>query len=58
MIPELKTQLDGFRARIKTDAGFRVENKPGYSGAGDMGLFGVLGALMLLGVLNAARRSR
>lgn len=58
MIPELKTQLDGFRERIKTDAGFRVENKPGYSGAGDIGLFGVLGALMLLGVLNATRRHR
>ena len=58
MIPDLKAQLEQFRERIKTDSGFRVENKPGYSGAGDIGLFGVLGALMLLGVLNAARRSR
>jgi rhombotail lipoprotein len=32
MVPKLQTELDGFRQRIKTDAAFKVENKPGYQG--------------------------
>jgi len=58
MIPALQAELEQFKQRIKSDAAFKVENRTGYSGAGDIGLFGVLGALMLLAVLNAARRSR
>ena len=56
MIPALQAELERFKQRIKSDAGFAVENKPGYDGAGDVGVFGVIGALLLLGVLNAARR--
>ena len=47
LIPKLQTELNGFRERIKSDATIRVENKPGYSGGGNLDWL----ALALAGVL-------
>lgn len=48
MIANLKTELDGFRERIKQKPDeIRIVNKPGYTGVGD---FGIVGALTLAGV--------
>ncbi len=55
LIPQLHAELDKFKERIKSDAGFKVENKPGYSAAGDFGGFGLLLALALCGVAYARR---
>lgn len=57
MIPALHAELDHFRERIKADAAFNVENKAGYSAAGD---FGWLGLILTLGLCGAAfaRRSQ
>ncbi|QBB71762.1 rhombotarget lipoprotein [Pseudolysobacter antarcticus] len=55
LIPQLHVDLDKFKERIKSDAGFKVENKPGYSGAGDFGAFGLLLVLGLCGVGYARR---
>lgn len=37
LIPNLQTELNKFRERIKNDSKFKVENKPGYHGGGDLG---------------------
>jgi rhombotail lipoprotein len=55
MIPALHAELGNFKERIKSDAAFKVENKPGYSGAGDFGWPGLLLALCLCGVARARR---
>ena len=31
MIPALRAELEQFKERIKTDAAYKVENKPGYA---------------------------
>lgn len=51
LIPQLQTELATFRERIKSDANFKVEHKPGYSGGGGFGWLGVLiaGLLFLVG---------
>jgi rhombotail lipoprotein len=49
LLPRLQAELDQFRARLKTDTAFKVENKAGYSGGGDLGWLG----LALAGVLAA-----
>lgn len=54
LIPQLQAELEDFQQRIKSDASYRVENRPGYSGAGDLGWLGILLALSLL--LIAQRR--
>ncbi len=56
LIPRLQAELSGFRERIKTDANFKVENKPGYTGGGDLGWLSVLFALVLGGAAYWARR--
>ena len=56
LIPQLQSELDNFKERIKSDAAFKVENKPGYSGGGDLGWLNLLFALVLAGVGYAARR--
>jgi rhombotail lipoprotein len=55
MIPALHAELGNFKERIKSDVAFKVENKPGYSGAGDFGWFGLMLALGLCGVARAHR---
>jgi rhombotail lipoprotein len=45
LIPNLLKELESFRTRVKTDATVRVENRPGYSGGGDVGWLGLLAAL-------------
>jgi rhombotail lipoprotein len=55
MIPALHAELGNFKERIKSDAAFKVENKPGYSGAGDFGWLGLILALCLCGVTYARR---
>jgi rhombotail lipoprotein len=56
LIPRLQSELRTFKARLKSDSSYRVENKPGYSGGGDFGWLGVLIALSLAGVAYRARR--
>lgn len=38
LIPQLQTELGNFKERIKSDAGFKLENKAGYSGGGSLDL--------------------
>jgi rhombotail lipoprotein len=56
LIPRLQTELQGFRERIKNDAGFKIENRPGYRGGGDLGWLGALFAMVLGGLAYRARR--
>lgn len=56
LIPRLQAELEGFKERIKTDSGFKVQNKPGYSGGGDLGWPSLLLALVLGVVAYRARR--
>lgn len=55
LIPNLQKELDGFRQRVKTDAGVRIEHRAGYSGGGDVGWLGVIVALLLAGAVWRAR---
>lgn len=57
LIPRLQAELESFKERIKKDAGFKIENKPGYAGGGDLGWLSLLVALTLAGVAYAARRA-
>lgn len=50
LIPNLQDELAKFRERAKSDCNIRIENRPGYSGGGDLGLLGILFAAVLLGV--------
>jgi len=59
LIPQLQSELDGFRERIKGDASFQVANKAGYKGGGAadgwmIALVAVLAAL----VYGKRRRAR
>lgn len=56
MIQRLQAELQGFKERIKSDAAYKVENKPGYTGGGDLGWVGMLVALVLGGAALWARR--
>jgi rhombotail lipoprotein len=55
LIPRLQGELQGFKERIKNDVNFKVENKPGYTGGGDMGWLGILLALALGGAAFRVR---
>ena len=59
LIPRLQAELDGFRERIKNDTmAFKVENKPRYSGGGDLGWPGAGLALVFgLAAWRARRRA-
>lgn len=65
MIANLKTQLDGFRARLKTtpDAVAKIEHRAGYTGGGSsepwwaLGLIGVLGWTRIRARRTARRSS-
>ena len=56
LIPQLQTELERFKERIKSDAGYQLENKPGYSGGGDFGWLSLMVALALVAIGYAARR--
>lgn len=56
MIPHLQAELDGFKARIKSDQSYKVENKPGYSG-GSLDWFLIGMGLVLAGIGYARRRT-
>ncbi|NYE59557.1 rhombotail lipoprotein [Duganella sp. 1224] len=60
LIPQLQTELDNFRERIKNDANYQVENKAGYHGGGHggggMGWISLVLAALLAGVAYAVRR--
>ena len=56
LIPQLQSELEGFKERIKNDANFKVENKPGYTGGGDLGWLGVVLALALGGAAYGVKR--
>lgn len=56
LIPRLQNELQGFKERIKNDANYKVENKPGYTGGGDLGWVGILLALVLGGATFWIRR--
>jgi rhombotail lipoprotein len=56
LIPQLQTELDGFRERIKNNANYQVENKAGYKGGGAMGWISLTLAALLAGVAYAVRR--
>lgn len=56
LIPRLQAELGGFRERIRNDVNFRVENKPGYTGGGDLGWLGALFAFSLAGAAYWMRR--
>lgn len=51
LVPKLQTELDRFKERIKTDVAFKVDNKPGYSGGGNIDWF----LLAMVGVMVAVR---
>jgi rhombotail lipoprotein len=57
LIPQLQSELGNFKERIKSDAGFKVANKPGYIGGGDLGWLNLLLVLVLAGVGYATRRA-
>ncbi|HNA81449.1 MAG TPA: rhombotarget lipoprotein [Thiobacillaceae bacterium] len=42
LIPNLEKELATYRERVKSDAGVRIENRPGYSGGGALGSLAVL----------------
>ena len=50
LIPNLQDELVRFKDRVKNDRSIQVENHPGYSGGGDLGLLGIVFAVILLGV--------
>lgn len=54
MIPALHSELAQFKERIKTDAAYKLENKPGY--AGDLEWSGLLIAIVMFGLGYAQRR--
>lgn len=56
LIPQLQTELDNFKERIKSDAGFQVENKAGYRGGGSFGWLILVMAVVLAGIGYAKRR--
>lgn len=56
LIPRLQAELQGFKERVKNDANYRVENKRGYTGGGDLGWVGMLFALVLGGAALRIRR--
>lgn len=56
LIPQLQAELERFKERIKSDSGFKVEHKPGYSGGGAFGWLSLLVVLILTGVAFAGRR--
>jgi rhombotail lipoprotein len=56
LIPQLQTELDSFRERIKNNANYQVENKAGYKGGGAMGWISLALAALLAGVALAVRR--
>lgn len=55
LIPSLQSELDLFKERIKSDARFQVENRPGYKGGGALGLVTLL-LLAALALLAYAKR--
>ncbi len=57
LIPQLQTQLDQFRERIKTDTAFKVEAKPGYRSGGAFGWSGLVVILLLAGLVHMRRRA-
>jgi rhombotail lipoprotein len=56
LIPQLQAELDGFRERIKNDAGYQVENKAGYKGGGALGWISVALIALLAALAYAVRR--
>lgn len=56
LVPQLQSQLQNFRERIKSDAAYRIENKPGYSGGGDFGWLGVVIAVLFMTIARRAQR--
>ncbi len=56
LIPQLQSELDTFRDRVKTAANIRVEARPGYRGGGSLDWAGVFIALALGGLVYAKRR--
>jgi len=57
LIPRLQMELDAFRARVKSDANFKVENKPGYSGGGSLGWWSLMMTFVLVGLAYGKRRA-
>lgn len=56
LIPSLRSELEKFRERIRTDKTIRVTQSSGYSGGGDLGLLGLLAAAGIAARLIARRR--
>ena len=56
LIPQLQSELQSFKERIKSDSSYRIENKPGYSGGGDFGWLSLLIGLSLIGIGYCAHR--
>lgn len=57
LIPNLQTELDSFRERLKTDSSIQVTNKEGYHGGGAAD-WSLLGLAAILAALFYARRRR
>jgi rhombotail lipoprotein len=55
LIPQLQTELDKFRERIKTDATVRVAAKQGYKGGGSVDAWLLGAVVLLLGVAFVGR---
>ena len=56
LIPNLQSELDRFRERIKNDAAYKVENKEGYKGGGALGWLSLALAAMLAWIAHGLRR--
>ncbi len=55
LIPQLQTELDQFRERVKTDVNFKVEAKPGYRSGGAFAWLELMVALLIAGIVYAKR---
>lgn len=55
LIPQLQAELAHFKERIKTDASIKVQDKPGYSGGGGLGVGTLLMALLFVWAAYARR---
>jgi len=56
LIPQLQTELDGFRERIKSDASIQVANKDGYKGGGAADWWSLAAAGLLAALVYGKRR--
>lgn len=58
LVPQLQSELDNFRERVKNNANYQIENKEGYKGGGAMGWISLAMIVLLGSVAYAVGRRR